>query len=667
MATANPLLCLFWIPILGSLPQGSVPKENSGLRITGKGHVYVADQVEKVQVYVPHPKVTSWGEAPVLQMIKDIRNSWTKGSWNCNEQLEGEKAGDVGPRYISLMGTHKIMANSSLYLEGKVHRAITGLKWKHGNLSELISEITRMRQLSIRDKRDVPFSQYESGSSIAKKRLSDCIYPQQCEVANFDPGSGIDTLLDSIGKSVLNDYGLTTVINDGLALVQSLQKQPKISGPTRKALISSFTQDMERIVNNTEKPRNCHEVMYVRDQLNFITPQVHTMLSALLNDIRQESMELDVFATKIQSSLLYITQGLIPPALIPLASVWHFMKSISMTIGSTFTFSENLALIYEFQCLTSVITNEEGILFNLELPFSTRYAPLPLVNVEFLPLRIPKHFICLGLETPSSSLIHLEDKFWEFADLDCTHVGLSSLACRPPPTWNPSENQCLTAFLANDANHVINSCEPVLMDSCPRTIEGRELEFVDSDIPLQSFKMILDHIPSDIQLPQCGDHIESLSVVVKNVIKQILKKGLRLPGQRPEVETVIDTTIDSLFDAYYPWEALPFRKIWLPLLITSITLILLIVVLHWLFGILTGVYFTPYELCCRSRYLSTHSLEQEYERPSTPELTRIQQIRDANKIPYIIQPPVLQPLRLSLLEKVSPTPPYATKIYGSQD
>ena len=422
------VLCGF--PSLVPSHKVSVPKENSGLKVSEAGHVYIVDKVESVQIFVPFPEETNWGEAPVLQMIRDIRNSWIKGSWNCDEQEEGEKAGEIGPRFISLMGTHKLIANSSLYLVEKVNKEVTALKWKHGNLSELVSEFTRMRRLArIRDRRDAPILQHEPEfESQIHGRYSGCVYPQKCDVALLEPGTGIDALIDSISTTVLNEYGLTAVINDGLALVQSLRKQ-KSSGTNRKTLISSLTRDMERIVNNTEKPRNCHEIMYVRDQLNYITPQVHTMLSALLNDIRQESMELETFAGKIQSSLLSITKGLIPPALVPLESVWHLTQSISAATGNTFSFSENLALIYEFRCLTSVMANEKGILFNIDMPYTTSYASLSLFDVEFMPMRIPKHFTCLGLELPSTSLMYLNNKYWEFEDQDCSSIGYSSLAC----------------------------------------------------------------------------------------------------------------------------------------------------------------------------------------------------------------------------------------------
>ena len=191
------------------------------------------------------------------------------------------------------------------------------------------------------------------------------------------------------------------------------------------------------------------------------------------------------------------------------------------------------------------------------------------------------------------------------------------------------------------------------MDACPQHEENKQL--IGPNVPMQGYQMILDYIPANTQLPQCGDHLESLKLIAKSSIKRILKQGLRLPGQGPEVTTVIDTVMDDLFDNY--WTALSFSSIWPQLLGLGVALVFLIIIAHWLFGIFTGVYILPHQLFrCGSRYSSRDSLEADFERPPSPGLTRLEQIREANR--YAIHQPVLQPLRLSLLEKVSPTPPY---------
>ena len=107
------------------------------------------------------------------------------------------------------------------------------------------------------------------------------------------------------------------IIDKGLGILRTLQPRRKEIREIHGPLSLSFARELRLVEANGVFSRNCDELLYIRDRLNFLHSQTHSLLLSHLMDIKLEKLEFHTFKKFIVSQLPSLVNGYIPIAPFP--------------------------------------------------------------------------------------------------------------------------------------------------------------------------------------------------------------------------------------------------------------------------------------------------------------------------------------------------------------
>ena len=140
---------------------------------------------------------------------------------------------------------------------------------------------------------------------------------------------------------------------------------------------------------------NCHQFLYIRKETNYHASLLNSVLSVIYTKLRAYRTSLRCFrmtSVRMLSSSSMMAEGFLPLALIPrqvLQDVLHqvLLQATPAHHQSSFSISiENRMSYYETKLVSQVVSTDFGLLFTLQIPFSSESTVLDVFHAIPIPM-----------------------------------------------------------------------------------------------------------------------------------------------------------------------------------------------------------------------------------------------------------------------------------------
>ena len=201
-----------------------------------------------------------------------------------------------------------------------------------------------------------------------------------------------DVLTQFVTEFQLNTDEKFFLVKNELAALNAIQAEMSETQNRNWAIIQ---EQFDVFQNNFHILRDCNQLLFSNQQLNFNFDTLSSLLSMVHASIKAFRSALYAFRMNILNSIPVILRGHLPMSLIPMESLLVILERVAIE-QSKATDRLSLAIpmtdllsYYDSRLLADAVTVPEGILMTLSIPLASRQTVFTLFEAKLIPMPYP--------------------------------------------------------------------------------------------------------------------------------------------------------------------------------------------------------------------------------------------------------------------------------------
>ena len=364
------------------------------------------------------------------------------------------------------------------------------------------------------------------------------------------------------------------MVSNELAEIREIQKQMSETQNKNWAVVE---EQFDILETNVHILRNCDQMLYSNQQINFNFDTAAALLTLLYSDVKSYRAALYSYRLNLLNSIPTLLQKHLPMSLVPRDSLMAILDNVgreqykaadrlSLAIPTS-----DLMSYYDAKLLRDVITVEEGLIVTLAIPLASRQTVFSVYSAETVPMPQPEPQMAIKWSIEAPYLAISEDQM-ESIPLSASQfeqcLGSSRYRiCHQAVATQPSHGSCLATLFFKTTIEAIRECETEVI-FLPNQVQARNLGYgiwlitsatenyslrktsIDTAVPTQS--QIVPGCKICIVTIECGYQL--LGHMIK--IRADLSSCDRIPAKRVRVK--LADPLEFLLSELPPIDSLPY-------------------------------------------------------------------------------------------------------------
>ena len=178
-------------------------------------------------------------------------------------------------------------------------------------------------------------------------------------------------------------------VSKDLSLLHEIQNQII---ETQNENWQKIEKQFQVLQDNIHDMRNCDQLLYTRQQVNFNFDTISSLLSLIYSNVKAYRAALFAFQMNIMKAIPSLLSKYIPMSLLPKDSLEQILKVVDDSqekSDSRLTLAipkQELLAYYESRLLLDVLTLDQGLLMTMAIPFASRQTTFTLYKAIVVPL-----------------------------------------------------------------------------------------------------------------------------------------------------------------------------------------------------------------------------------------------------------------------------------------
>ena len=273
------------------------------------------------------------------------------------------------------------------------------------------------------------------------------------------------------------------MISNELADIRATQKQMSETQNKNWAIIE---QQFQVIEDNLHILRDCNQMLFSNQQINFNFDTAASLLTLLYADVKSYRSALYAYRLNLLNSIPTLLQKHLPMSLVPRDSLMAILESVgreqykaadrlSLAIPTS-----DLMSYYDAKLLRDVITVEQGLIVTLAIPLASRQTVFTVYNAQTVPMPQPEPQMAVKWSIEAPYLAISEDQM-ESIPLTVSQfeqcLGSSRYRiCHQAVATQPSHGSCLATLFFRSSLEAIRECEMEVI-YLPNQVQAQNLGY----------------------------------------------------------------------------------------------------------------------------------------------------------------------------------------------
>ena len=178
-------------------------------------------------------------------------------------------------------------------------------------------------------------------------------------------------------------------VSKDLTLLHEIQNQ---ISETQNENLQKIERQFQVFRDNIHDIRNCDQLLYTRQQVNFSSDTISSLLSLIYSNVEAYRAALFAFQMNIMNAIPSLLSKYVPKSLLPKESLEQILKVVDdsqeksdhrLTLAIP---KQELLAYYESRLLLDVLTFDEGLLMTRAIPFASRQTAFTVYKAIVVPL-----------------------------------------------------------------------------------------------------------------------------------------------------------------------------------------------------------------------------------------------------------------------------------------
>ena len=352
-----------------------------GIMFNEESRILLAEKFIPVQFLVPFPKYNFSMKTELTELLKNLNNKWKLPSTLC-------------PLEFSTSFKTNTSSYNVDWILNKIQKEV--LKSK--------SDIDMLRKETatfLQNDKEVMQSRQRRGAHVGALAMAgiglfgsglmmggsagcgltgifgSCQDQAKTNAANIEHLSTITTtIVDYVAKMQTTNGEKFFVVSNKLAEIEEAQQQMTATQNNNWKIIE---EQFQAINTNFHVLRDCTQMLFSTQQLNFNFDTTASLLSLLYSDVKSYRSAVYTYRTNILNAIPTLLQQHLPMSLVPKSSLLAILKSVAselVTSGSRLSLAippnSDLISYYDAKLLRDVLTVREGLILTLAIPLASR-------------------------------------------------------------------------------------------------------------------------------------------------------------------------------------------------------------------------------------------------------------------------------------------------------
>lgn len=361
--------------------------------------------------------------------------------------------------------------------------------------------------------------------------------------------------------SALTDYVLEVesesnekffLISDELREIKRIQEEMQSNQNKNWEIIE---KQFGVIDENFHILRDCNQVLFANQQLNFNFDTVASFLSLIYSDIKSYRAALFAYKVNMQNSIPILLQKRLPMSLVPrdsllaiLNSVYDSQKSADDRLTLAIPMSDLLSY-YDAKLLSEISTVKQGILLTLAIPLASSQTEFTVYEAQLIPMPqrdsseaiqwiIEGPYLAISDDSMETTVLS------EFQYQNC--LGSSRYRiCHQTMETNLGSSTCLSTLYFHNTLTALTICdtEKILLPTPEKATNlGYGIWLITSasnSFTLREYSIKSDSVPRDKDHKGC--HV---CIITLECGTQLISKNIKIRPDLTSCETLPATRID---------------------------------------------------------------------------------------------------------------------------
>ena len=209
--------------------------------------------------------------------------------------------------------------------------------------------------------------------------------------ANIEHLGTVTTILvDHVSKMKTDNDAKFFIVSNILAEIEEARKQMT---ETLNKNWQVVQEQLKAIENNFHILRDCTQLLFSNQQLNFNFDTTASLLSLLYADVKSYRAAVYTYRTNILNSISTLLEQHLPMSIVPKASLMAILQSVADELilsGSRLSLAippnSDILSYYDSKLLRDVITVKEGLLLTLAIPLASRQTVFTTYSAKVIPM-----------------------------------------------------------------------------------------------------------------------------------------------------------------------------------------------------------------------------------------------------------------------------------------
>ena len=364
-----------------------------GIFFNDEPKIVLAEKFVPVQFLVPFPKYNFTLKPNLIKLLKDLNDRWNMPSASCKLDFSTNFQANITSFNIDWM---------LVKLETEVNQSRTDAELiRNETQTFLQTKISRGREkrgAHIGALAMAGIGLFGSGVAIGGSGgcglsgvFGTCQDQAQTNAANIETLGTLTTALTSFVDR------LNTDTNEKFFRVKNkledIEKNQKQMEETQNKNWEIIQQQFDIIDQNFHILRDCNQMLFSNQQLNFNYDTAASLLSLLYSDIKSYRSALYTYRMNLLNSIPWLLQQFLPMSLIPKESLLAIVDAVGAELSRTgerltlaIPTNTDLLSYYDAKLVRDVITVEEGLILTLAIPLGSRTTAFSVYRAHVIPM-----------------------------------------------------------------------------------------------------------------------------------------------------------------------------------------------------------------------------------------------------------------------------------------
>ena len=376
---------------------------NKGILFTEESKIIIAEKFIPVQFLVPFPSYNFTLKTEIKDMLAKLNDMWKLPSAHC--PLDFSSPFHTNESYFNV----DWMFNK---IHHEVNQSKADIKLLRNETSTFLGEKSKVMKSTTneekhsRNARGAHIGALAAaglglfGSGLIAGGSADCgltgIFgtcqdQSETNAANIEHLGTITSVLTSyVSQLRTNTDEKFFLVSNKLKAIEEAQAQMT---ETQNKNWQVIQEQFNVIETNFNILRDCNQMLFSNQQLNFNFDTMASLLSLLYADVKSYRASVYTYRVNVLNAIPILMQKLLPISLVPKESLQAILKSVGEDLtlsGSRLSlaipYNTDLLSYYEAKLLRDVVTVEKGLILTLAIPLASRTTAYSTYRAKVVPM-----------------------------------------------------------------------------------------------------------------------------------------------------------------------------------------------------------------------------------------------------------------------------------------